>query len=151
MTKRIAIIQGRPENPATSGWHTPLRSAKKENRFMSSLLRSAIIALIPLLLTKPVSARESAQQSVKQYGDAKRGEAVVAMWCTGCHRSGPAADDRVPSLAALAANPARTDGVIRAFLMQPHKPMPPLELGTQQIEDIVAYLHSMRPATPLKR
>ncbi len=117
---------------------------------MKRLLWSAILVLIPLLPMSPVNAREAAQQGAKQYGDAKRGEAVVGMWCTGCHSSGATANDRIPSLAALAANPARTDGAISAFLMQPHHTMPPLELPTQQIEDIVAYLHALRPAAPAK-
>jgi len=83
---------------------------------------------------------------VKQYGSAERGQEITAMWCVGCHSTGAMTNDRSPSLSALAADPKRTDGAIRAFLMQPHKPMPPLELGTQQIEDIIAYLRTLSPA-----
>ena len=114
---------------------------------MKRLIWSVIFAVIPLLPMAPVTASEIAQLGAK-FGDVKRGEAIMGMWCIGCHLSGSSADDRAPSLAALAANTARADGVIRAFLMQPHKPMPPLELGTQQIEDIVAYLHNLHSAAP---
>ena len=92
----------------------------------------------------PATLKE-ARPGAKQYGSVEHGKEIVAMWCVGCHKTGARADDRVPSLIALAANPMRTDGAIRAFLMQPHKPMPPLELGTQQIEDIIVYLRTLAP------
>lgn len=87
-------------------------------------------------------AAETPRQGTKLYGDASRGREITAMWCIGCHSAGPTVDDRIPSFSALAQNFARSEGAIRAFLMRPHKPMPPLDLGTQQIEDIVAYLRS---------
>ena len=90
-------------------------------------------------------------KGVKLYGDADRGADVVRKWCVGCHSAGPNADDRIPTLSSLAANPARSEGAIRAFLMQPHKPMPPLEISTQQIEDIVAYLRAFRAQTAPSR
>ena len=93
----------------------------------------------------------SPRLGAKIYGDAARGKGVVETWCASCHKMGTSSDDRVPSLVSLATNPARTDGAIRAFLMQPHKPMPPLELSTQQIEDIVAYLHTLRPESGQSR
>ncbi|MGE3335252.1 MAG: cytochrome c family protein [Rhodospirillaceae bacterium] len=89
---------------------------------------------------------QTASQAAKLYGDAGRGREVVARWCGGCHSLGATQDDRIPSFPALARNAARSEGAIRAFLMQPHKPMPPLEISTQQIEDIVAYLRSLQPA-----
>jgi mono/diheme cytochrome c family protein len=103
----------------------------------------------------PTLAADTPQDSrlgAKQYGNAERGQEIVTMWCMSCHKMGATTDDRIPSLQALAGNPKRTDGAIRAFLMQPHKPMPPLEIGTQQIEDIVAYLRTLAatPAPPAK-
>ena len=82
--------------------------------------------------------------SARVYGNSERGGQVIEMWCASCHRMGAVIDDRVPSLASVAASPTWTDGAIRAFLMKPHKPMPPLELSTQQIEDIVAYIGALR-------
>jgi len=113
---------------------------------MKRLLWSALFALIPLLPSVPVTAREAAPLGINPAGDPKRGAAITAKWCAGCHLSGPTADDHIPTLGALAAHPPRTDGAIRTFLMQPHKPMPPLELEIQQIEDIIAYLHTLDPA-----
>jgi mono/diheme cytochrome c family protein len=88
-----------------------------------------------------------APQGAKLYGDAARGQEIVTRWCAGCHSTGPTVDERIPSFAALANNRSRSEGAIRAFLMRPHKPMPPLEISTQQIEDIVVYLRSIQPAS----
>ena len=95
--------------------------------------------------------QEEARPGAKQQGNAESGRKIAAMWCISCHKTAPTADDRIPSLTALVANPKTTDGALRSFLMQPHKPMPPLELGTQQIEDIIVYLRTLDPApTPTR-
>lgn len=104
------------------------------------------------LIASPFTAHgaEVSSQGAKLYGDAGRGRDVVERWCTGCHSIGVTQDDRIPSFPTLARNAARSEGAIRAFLMKPHKPMPPLEISNQQIEDIVAYLRSVQPAPPPK-
>lgn len=112
---------------------------------MKCLLWGALAALMTLMASAPLTAREAGPSGLTASGDPKRGAAITEKWCTGCHRAGTTADDRIPTLGALALNPPRTDGAIRAFLMQPHKPMPPIELETQQIEDIIAYLHTLSP------
>jgi mono/diheme cytochrome c family protein len=89
-------------------------------------------------------AAEVASPGAKVYGNAASGQAVVGMWCASCHASGTTLNDRIPTLSALAQKLSRSEGAIRTFLVQPHKPMPPLELSTQQIEDIIAYLRTMR-------
>jgi len=109
---------------------------------------AAALAAISMTSLQTASASERAGQGAKLYGDAPRGEAIVTKWCAGCHSREPVADDRVPSFASLAANADHTDGVIRAFLMHPHRPMPPFELENQQIEDIIAYLHTLAPGRP---
>lgn len=107
---------------------------------ISALILMAVLGTLPLAY----AAQRDARQGAKIYGNADRGKAVTAMWCANCHGSSTTANDRVPTFTSLAADPNHTDAAIRAFLMQPHKPMPPLELGTQQIEDIIAYLHTLR-------
>ena len=80
----------------------------------------------------------------KIYGNADAGRAAMERWCTGCHRAtAPFADQAAPSLMQLAANADQSERAIRSFLMQPHSPMPPLELSNQMIEDIIAYLHRL--------
>jgi mono/diheme cytochrome c family protein len=74
------------------------------------------------------------------YGDAQRGKAYVERSCTTCHVAGASGTDAAPALASLKKNPKKTDAYIRGFLAAPHKPMPPMALSTQDIEDIIAYL-----------
>lgn len=92
-----------------------------------------------------IQAAEVASQGAKLYGDVTRGQEVVNRWCVSCHALGAPLDDRIPSLPALARNIARSEGAVRAFLMNPHEPMPPLEISNQQIEDILAYLRTVGP------
>jgi mono/diheme cytochrome c family protein len=111
---------------------------------MKSLLLCAALATVSFA----AGAADAPRQGTKIYGDAARGRVVTEMWCVGCHSAGPTVDDRIPSFPALARNLSHSEGAIRAFLMQPHKPMPPLEISTQQIEDIIVYLRSYRPESP---
>jgi mono/diheme cytochrome c family protein len=85
-------------------------------------------------------AAERLSGSAKLFGDAERGRTVVEMWCINCHKPGEILSDQIPSLPELARIRSKTESAVRGFLMQPHKPMPPLEISNQQIEDIVAYL-----------
>lgn len=74
------------------------------------------------------------------YGDAIRGKDYVERLCTTCHAMGAGGTDAAPALALLKKDPKKTDAYIRGFLVSPHKPMPPVALTTQEIEDIIAYL-----------
>jgi mono/diheme cytochrome c family protein len=113
-------------------------------------LMIAVAILIGSWHAPPVLAADAVKGNsrlqAKRYGGAERGQEIVAMWCVGCHSVGATADDRIPSLMSLAANPKNTNDAIRNFLMRPHTPMPPLELSTQQIDDIIAYLWTLPPA-----
>lgn len=77
--------------------------------------------------------------------DAEAGGRLVAQWCQSCHlveqRVGR---DQAPPLAAIANNPALSDGMLRAWLADPHPPMPNLSLTTREIDDIVAYLRTLK-------
>ncbi len=105
-----------------------------------------LLPALALAVSFAAHGAQSASPGAKLYGDAARGREIAERWCAGCHAMGVTQDDRIPSFPALARSLPRSEGAVRAFLMQPHLPMPPLELGTQQIEDIVAYLRAVPPA-----
>jgi mono/diheme cytochrome c family protein len=113
-------------------------------------MKLTIIATIAISISFGAAAAETAKAGAKIYGNPQDGRIVVERWCAGCHSMGVIADDRFPSFPMLARNMARSEGAIRAFLMQPHKPMPPVELSIQQIEDIIAFLRTVQPGTALK-
>ncbi|MEQ8814478.1 MAG: cytochrome c [Thalassobaculum sp.] len=79
-------------------------------------------------------------------GTAERGGALAERWCTECHATGtsPRASDAGPAFPTIART--RSDDYVRGFLANPHVrgQMPPFDLSTAQIEDLVAYLQSLR-------
>ncbi|MGF1610503.1 MAG: c-type cytochrome [Kiloniellales bacterium] len=78
-------------------------------------------------------------------GDAETGRALAQQWCSSCHYvEGGAASDVAPAFGELAKRPVATEEGWRAWLTEPHPPMPDLQLSNQEIESIVAYLKSLR-------
>ena len=116
----------------------------KHNRRILAMVILVIISTTGLTCADDRVSANTPLRGAKLYGDATRGKEVVERWCVNCHTMGASADDRAPSLLALAANPAKSEGYIRAFLMRPHAPMPPLNLTTQEIEDVVSYLRNLK-------
>lgn len=80
-------------------------------------------------------------------GDAERGRALAERWCQSCHVVGPDATggDAGPAFAAVAGPDGLSEGALRAWLFAPHEPMPDLDLGPAEIEDIVAYIDTLAP------
>lgn len=79
-----------------------------------------------------------------QAQDANAGRIRAERWCSSCHAVGTRGSDMVPPLDTVANLPGRNDTWFRAFLRNPHPPMPPLELSSADIDDLVAYLMTLR-------
>ena len=79
-------------------------------------------------------------------GDPMAGADIAKRWCTSCHATGnsAAARDIGPPFAAIANDPMRTDDRLRAWLTNPHPPMPNPGLSRLEIENVIAYLASLR-------
>lgn len=80
-------------------------------------------------------------------GDAIEGQALVRQWCETCHLSGSAtsASDAGPPFAQMATDPAYSDDRLRGWLHDPHPPLPKFELDRRRIENILAYIRSLKP------
>lgn len=94
----------------------------------------ALVAAAPL----PALAQESAEE----------GEAVARRWCASCHLV--AADQMLassdaPSFASIAQGGDGGFGWLAPFLADPHPAMPRMSLSRQELRDLGAYLHSLRP------
>jgi len=79
-------------------------------------------------------------------GDAAAGQRLTQQWCSGCHiasRNGPGTD-AAPPLADIAQHQGRSEAWLRGWLAAPHPPMPNLSLSRQEIDNIVAYLESLK-------
>jgi mono/diheme cytochrome c family protein len=96
-----------------------------------------------LALAMMVSASAApAAPPMEGRGSAERGAFLVQRWCTGCHVAGGQGTDAVPSLATLAR--AQSAAALRTFLVKPHGGMPDPGLETQGIEDVIAYMETLR-------
>jgi len=78
-------------------------------------------------------------------GSPDAGKALAGRWCGACHlvQLRLTAIDP-PTFTAIASDPAKTPAYIRQFLVSPHKDMPPIQLTPVQVEDLIAYLDSLR-------
>jgi mono/diheme cytochrome c family protein len=78
-------------------------------------------------------------------GDAAQGERIARRWCSSCHVVGPSteASDKAPAFIALAADPAKTEDYLKAWITNPHPRMPNFNLSRQTVEDLVAYIKSL--------
>jgi mono/diheme cytochrome c family protein len=81
-------------------------------------------------------------------GDTNAGHELAKTWCAGCHIVEPQemdAKDAVPSFAAVAAMKSTTQLSLQAFLQTNHHNMPDWRLTRQQVDDVVAYILTLRP------
>lgn len=79
-------------------------------------------------------------------GDATSGHALARQWCSSCHlvEPGRSGGDQAPPFESIANDPARTPARLRGWLAAPHPPMPDLKLSRTQIDDVMAYLESLK-------
>ena len=80
-------------------------------------------------------------------GDLRHGKIIAQRWCAACHvvvpeQSGAWAD--APSFSDIARRRVDKDALAR-FLMDPHPPMPDMQLSRREIDDIVSYIRSLDP------
>lgn len=79
-------------------------------------------------------------------GDADAGRRLATQWCASCHivAPGTGGSDAARPFPSIANDPNFTEQGLRAWLADPHPPMPNLDLSRAQVEDIIAYLKSLR-------
>lgn len=76
-------------------------------------------------------------------GDAAAGRRTADTWCVGCHLVGTeqkAAMVDAPTFSEI--NQRLTPEAMRAFLFNPHPPMPQFRLTRQDIEDLIEFIRS---------
>ena len=104
--------------------------------------RAMLIAGAALAVVLPSQSRAQA------YGDPDEGRRLSAGWCSDCHQTDPQTqvlgNDAVPRFQAVAERPSTTMMSLRAFLSTSHDVMPNYKLSNVQIDDISAYILSLR-------
>lgn len=78
--------------------------------------------------------------------DKANGQELVQQWCKACHLAdgNGNASDVAPPFGQIANDPAYTDARLRGWLHEPHPPMPKFELDRHSIENIIAYIRSLK-------
>jgi mono/diheme cytochrome c family protein len=102
-----------------------------------AVLKPRLIALVAIpYLASPAFAE----------GNAKMGRVLAEYWCFSCHAQtrSTTATDAVPTLESVARRPGRTPDTLKAWLTNPHGKMPNLALTRSEIDDLVAYLVTLR-------
>jgi len=94
-------------------------------------------AIVPLLAAPAVADMP---------GSVENGRKLALEWCSNCHMTGAnrLATDVAPTFREIAED--RSADYIRGFLANPHfrGSMPPFDISRQQIEDLVAYIKTLR-------
>ena len=98
---------------------------------------SALLSL-PILLAATTIAASQVQ------GDPAAGRLLVERSCSECH-SQSSDVKRAPPFAAIAAMPSTTSLSIGVFLRTSHPTMPNVMLGPRELDDVIAYILSLRP------
>jgi mono/diheme cytochrome c family protein len=78
-----------------------------------------------------------------------RGRELAERSCAGCHAIDGGAGSivqgtAVPSFTAIAGRPNQTAERLKAFILTPHRPMPGMHLTVAEVDDIVAFVLSLR-------
>ena len=80
-------------------------------------------------------------------GDADAGRTLARKWCASCHfvEADPNwASDSAPAFSQIANDPMKSRLSITAWLIDPHPPMPKLSLSKGEIDNLVAYIETMK-------
>lgn len=78
-----------------------------------------------------------------------RGQEIAERACGGCHaiagRPGSTVQGTAaPSFGAIAGRPNQTSQRLQSFIMTPHRPMPGIPLSLAEVNDVVAYILSLK-------
>ena len=104
---------------------------------MRPLTRLAPLPLVLLLSAGPALA-----------GDPEAGQQLAAKWCANCHMITPTQETAtaigVPTFSGIARMASTTETSLRVFFQTPHVRMPDLHLSMPEIDDVSAYILSLK-------
>lgn len=87
----------------------------------------------------------AAAHGSSEAADPQQGEALVRQWCDTCHLAdNKSASDVGPPFGQIANDPSYTDARLRAWLHEPHPPMPKFEIDRRRIDNIIAYIRTLK-------
>ena len=91
---------------------------------------------------------ETGRAAAQEPGDAAIGHMLGQKWCSSCHvidsTQQMGASTGAPSFFAIARMKSITRLSLRVFLQTPHQRMPDLHLTRDEVDDLSAYILSLR-------
>jgi mono/diheme cytochrome c family protein len=100
----------------------------------------------PFLMFAMLCGLAAAQSAQAQ--DAGAGERIAQSWCSRCHLvdSGQqkGGSDAVPTFSSIARRASTSQASLTIFLATPHRGMPDFNLTRAEIQNVAAYILSMR-------
>ena len=106
-------------------------------------MRNCISLFAAFLLLMWFAAAEAQQR-----GDVAAGRRLAETWCGSCHLVGPDAtrgvSNGVPTFVGIAGDQSTTSVSLRTFLQTPHAGMPDLHLSRDEVDNLAAYILSLR-------
>ena len=90
----------------------------------------------------------SATASAQELGSPARGQRVAETICSECHAiqkgATRSANANAPAFEKLAKTPGMTAMAFRVWLRSSHKEMPNIMLKTDEVDDVIAYVQSLK-------
>lgn len=113
-------------------------------RPVQAALTFLLLSAVPVLAQENAPAVRTPEMAI---ADANAGRDLARKLCVSCHAveagASPMQSD-IPSFHIIANRPGRTRETLTNWLTLPHPPMPQLDLSRQEIQDLGAYLLSLR-------
>ena len=105
--------------------------------------------LTAAVLTAFTALAASAQTPLTTAERIEQGRERAKQWCAHCHVVEPGseavAQSDVPSFQGIAARPDQTVEKVQNGILNPHPPMPDLQLSRDDLRDLSLYIMSLRP------
>ena len=101
-----------------------------------------------VLLTAMLIGAQTNPAPGQEIGDPVAGRSIARRWCDNCHvvdvAQQRATSTGAPTFAAIAHMKSTTAMALRVFLQTPHGRMPDLHLTRSEIDDVTAYILSLK-------
>jgi mono/diheme cytochrome c family protein len=115
------------------------------------MAHGSIVPSPSILLATFVLIAPPAGASAQSAGDPDAGLQIAKTWCINCHvvtrDQAQGTSNGAPPFTAIAQTTAITPEALRTFLQTPHHRMPDLHLTRNEIDNVSAYIFSLRTAT----
>jgi len=90
-----------------------------------------------------------AATGIAEAADRGQGKTLAQALCVNCHSVEPTDQQAevtvgIPSFMAIANKEGQSESNLRSFIMNPHPPMPQVQFTTHELDNIVAYILSLK-------